>query len=158
MERTAEEFVHQFPNGRWFIGDFEASDTGIHFMATDGRILTVDEAQQGGSSYVKTWSRKSDAKRAAQKWLETMLDDGDDDDRDDDASLYGRIVALSNDIARLNLPTVLTDARYQTNAARQIDDLIEGLTNLRAHVDGASAKKRAALVRKVRRALGYTYP
>jgi hypothetical protein len=22
MQRTAEEFVHQLPNGRWFVGDF----------------------------------------------------------------------------------------------------------------------------------------
>jgi hypothetical protein len=22
MQRTAEEFVHELPNGRWFVGDF----------------------------------------------------------------------------------------------------------------------------------------
>jgi hypothetical protein len=28
MDRTAEEFVHQLPNGRWFVGDFVARQAG----------------------------------------------------------------------------------------------------------------------------------
>src|SRR5882672_1753733 len=27
MQRTAEEFVHQLPNGRWFVGDFVRTDS-----------------------------------------------------------------------------------------------------------------------------------
>ena len=28
MDRTAEEFVHQIPSGRWFVGDFVATKNG----------------------------------------------------------------------------------------------------------------------------------
>ena len=84
MQRTAEEFVHRLPNGRWFVGDFVS-------VTSDGRDIYLIELRPGSggvevsvqaiaaaTSSVRSYSRKSDAKRAAQWMIERVLDAEDD--------------------------------------------------------------------------------
>ncbi len=40
MQRTAEEFVHELPNGRWFVGDFVGIDR-------DGYAIFLVELRPG---------------------------------------------------------------------------------------------------------------
>lgn len=81
MQRTAEEFVHQLPNGRWFVGDFLGT-------ARDGQATFLIERRSGGrvtemslsfvasaASGVRTYSAKASAKRAAQRMIERILDE-----------------------------------------------------------------------------------
>jgi hypothetical protein len=84
MDRTAEEFVHELPNGRWFVGDFVRTEQ-------DGRQVFLVEAFRTGMAVevtlelvegqrTPTYARKASAKRAAQKMIERILDDGPDAD------------------------------------------------------------------------------
>ena len=79
MQRTAEEFVHELPNGRWFVGDFVGIDR-------DGYAIFLVELRPGAevsevstshlaraNSGVRTYSTKGSAKRAAQRMLERVL-------------------------------------------------------------------------------------
>lgn len=81
MQRTAEEFVHQLPNGRWFVGDFARTDR-------DGRAVFLVEPRKGRGgvemtigaiadpgSGIRAYARKSSAKRAAQRMIERVLDE-----------------------------------------------------------------------------------
>jgi hypothetical protein len=81
MQRTAEEFVHELPNGRWFVGDFLST-------GPDGQATFLVERRPGGAvaemslsfvacaaSGVRTYSTKASAKRAAQRMIERVLDD-----------------------------------------------------------------------------------
>jgi hypothetical protein len=81
MQRTAEEFVHQLPSGRWFVGDFVRT-------TSDGREIFLVEPRPGrggvevslpeiaaATSPIRTYSRKASAKRAAQRMIERVLDD-----------------------------------------------------------------------------------
>jgi hypothetical protein len=81
MQRTAEEFVHQLPNGRWFVGDFLSTGHG-------GQATYLVERRPGGAvaemslsfiasdaSGVRTYSAKASAKRAAQRMIERVLDE-----------------------------------------------------------------------------------
>lgn len=76
MDRTAEEFVHQLPDGRWFVGDFIGIRDGQEVFILEtvhGRIgieLTKDAIVASG---VPTYVRKSSAKRAAQQMIERVL-------------------------------------------------------------------------------------
>jgi hypothetical protein len=78
MERTAEEFVHQLPDGRWFVGDFVMTRNGQDVFLVEtvrGRSvgeLTMDAILTAG---IPTYARKSSAKRAAQRMIERVLDD-----------------------------------------------------------------------------------
>jgi hypothetical protein len=78
MDRTAEEFVHQLPNGRWFVGDFVARRNGEDVFLVEtapGRSvaeLTMDAIAAAG---LPTYARKSSAKRAAQRMIERVLDE-----------------------------------------------------------------------------------
>ena len=78
MDRTAEEFVHQLPNGRWFVGDFVATRDGQDVFLIEtirGRSvaeLTVDAIVAVG---IPAYARKSSAKRAAQRMIERVLDE-----------------------------------------------------------------------------------
>jgi hypothetical protein len=74
-ERTAEEFVHELPDGRWFVADFMGRDPefggGPMYMAMDGSTQNLHYFEVGEAKRYKT---KASAKRAAQKWLEAQLD------------------------------------------------------------------------------------
>jgi hypothetical protein len=85
MQRTAEEFVHRLPNGRWFVGDFVGT-------TSDGREIYLVEPRPalGGfemtlaqiaatASPVRSYVRKASAKRAAQRMIERVLDDRGDE-------------------------------------------------------------------------------
>ena len=77
MDRTAEEFVHQLPNGRWFVGDFIARRGGRDLFLIErnptgvGEEIAMDAVLSAG---IPTYARKSSAKRAAQKMIERVLD------------------------------------------------------------------------------------
>lgn len=81
MDRTAEEFVHQLPNGRWFVGDFVWTDA----RGDDIFLVEVARGRDGvelplsaivdGRVTVRTYSRKASAKRAAQSLIERVLDE-----------------------------------------------------------------------------------
>ena len=78
MERTAEEFVHQLPDGRWFVGDFVATREGRDvFLVETVRGRSVAELTTGAivAAGLPTYGRKSSAKRAAQRMIERVLDD-----------------------------------------------------------------------------------
>ena len=78
MDRTAEEFVHQLPTGRWFVGDFVGKREGQDvFLVETARGRSVAELTAAGimSAGLPTYSRKSSAKRAAQQMIERVLDD-----------------------------------------------------------------------------------
>jgi hypothetical protein len=76
MDRTAEEFVHQLPSGRWFVGDFVAQRGGQDVFLVEtvrGRSvaeLTVPEIISAG---LPSYARKSSAKRAAQRMIDRVL-------------------------------------------------------------------------------------
>jgi len=76
MDRTAEEFVHQLPTGRWFVGDFvgrrEGQETFLVETARGRSVaeLTTAEIEAAG---LPTYGRKSSAKRAAQQMIERVL-------------------------------------------------------------------------------------
>ena len=78
MDRTSEEFVHQLPSGRWFVGDFVARRDGadVFLVETVARRsvaeLTMDAVVAAG---LATYAHKSSAKRAAQRMIERVLDD-----------------------------------------------------------------------------------
>lgn len=78
MQRTAEEFVHQLPSGRWFVGDFVATrdEREVFLVETvPGRSvaeLTIDGIVAAG---LPTYACKSSAKRAAQRMIERVLDE-----------------------------------------------------------------------------------
>ena len=81
MQRTAEEFVHQLPNGRWFVGDFLKTDLGGNEIfllerrpgagALEMPLSTIALADSG----VRTYGTKASAKRAAQRMIERVLDE-----------------------------------------------------------------------------------
>ena len=77
MDRTAEEFVHQLPNGRWFVGDFVDRRGGQDVFLIErhppgvGEEIAMDAVAAAG---IPTYGRKSSAKRAAQKMIERVLD------------------------------------------------------------------------------------
>jgi hypothetical protein len=81
MQRTAEEFVHQLSDGRWFVGDFVRT-------GRDGREVFLVEPRKGRggveinidtlanpASGVRAYARKSSAKRAAQRMIERVHDE-----------------------------------------------------------------------------------
>jgi hypothetical protein len=77
MERTAEEFVHQLPDGRWFVGDFVATREGRDVFLVEtvrGRSVAELTTEQIAAAGLPTYARKSGAKRAAQRILERVLD------------------------------------------------------------------------------------
>ena len=80
MQRTAEEFVHQLPNGRWFVGDFVRTDHGREVFLVEPRKgrggveMTIDAIADQGSG-IRSYPRKSSAKRAAQRMIERVLDE-----------------------------------------------------------------------------------
>jgi len=87
MQRTAEEFVHQLTDGRWFVGDFlrtggEGGDVyllelrsavGVVELPVEV-ILTLSHSP--GPRWVPTYAQKSSAKRAAQRMIERVLGEG----------------------------------------------------------------------------------
>jgi len=80
MERTAEEFVHKLPDGRWFVGDFVKTDSEGHevflvepYRSGRGVELTVDVIMTGWPG-VLAFAHKRSAKRAAQRMIERVLD------------------------------------------------------------------------------------
>jgi hypothetical protein len=78
MDRTAEEFVHQLPGGRWFVGDFVATRNGQEvFLVETIRGGSVAEltTEQIAAAGLPTYTRKSSAKRAAQLMIERVLDE-----------------------------------------------------------------------------------
>jgi hypothetical protein len=78
MDRTAEEFVHQLPSGRWFVGDFVATRGGQEvFLVETVRGRSVAELTIAGvtAADVPTYAHKASAKRAAQMMIERVLDD-----------------------------------------------------------------------------------
>ena len=77
MDRTAEEFVHQLPNGRWFVGDFVArrGDQDVFLIERQPTGLADEIAMDAVSSAgIPTYAHKSSAKRAAQRMIERVLD------------------------------------------------------------------------------------
>ena len=79
MQRTAEEFVHQLPGGRWFVGDFVRTAPGgqrIYLIETRSLHLPgevpVSTIVRAGDA-IATYAHKSSAKRAAQRMLDRVL-------------------------------------------------------------------------------------
>ena len=78
MQRTAEEFVHQLPSGRWFVGDFVTTRNGQDVFLVEtvrGRSVAELTTEQVAASDLPTYARKSSAKRAAQQMIERVLDE-----------------------------------------------------------------------------------
>lgn len=81
MDRTAEEFVHQLPNGRWFVGDFVGRDASsediflVEVVRGDDGVELTSSAIADGCVPVRTYSTKASAKRAAQRLIERVLDE-----------------------------------------------------------------------------------
>ena len=65
---------------------------------------------------------------------------------------------ISLDFARDMAQGESVSAEDRSTASRMLDSIAIDAANLRATIEGLNDKQRAALVRKVRRALGYTYP
>ena len=87
MQRTAEEFVHQLTDGRWFVGDvLRAGGKGGEIYLLELRraggvvelpvtvILALSHLP--GPRWVPTYAQKSSAKRAAQRMIERVLGEG----------------------------------------------------------------------------------
>jgi hypothetical protein len=78
MQRTAEEFVHRLPSGRWFVGDFLGTARGEEtFLVPTPRLGSIElplSALSAAEPAVRTYGRKSSAKRAAQRMIERVLD------------------------------------------------------------------------------------
>ena len=81
VDRTAEEFVHQLPDGRWFVGDFVRTDDAQR------AVFLVEQQRRRGlgvelpiaviatpAGKVVSYACKSSAKRAAQRMIERVLD------------------------------------------------------------------------------------
>jgi hypothetical protein len=47
MDRTAEEFVHQLPNGRWFVGDFVCDGRTLGLFTSYRNLNAVYERLDG---------------------------------------------------------------------------------------------------------------
>ena len=78
MQRTAEEFVHQLPSGRWFVGDFVATREGHDVFLVEtvrGGAVAEPTPKQIAAAGLPTYGRKSSAKRAAQQMIERVLDE-----------------------------------------------------------------------------------
>ncbi len=78
MDRTAEEFVHQLPDGRWFVGDFVATREGRDLFLVEtvrGQSVAELTTEQIAAAGLPTYARKSAAKRAAQRMIERVLDE-----------------------------------------------------------------------------------
>jgi hypothetical protein len=78
MDRTAEEFVHQLPGGRWFVGDFVTTRNGRDVFLVEtvrGRSVAELTTDQIAGAGLPTYARKSSAKRAAQRMIERVLDE-----------------------------------------------------------------------------------
>jgi hypothetical protein len=78
MQRTAEEFVHQLPTGRWFVGDFVATRDGREVFLVEtvpGRSVAELTMEAIVAAGLPTYVRKSSAKRAAQRMIERVLDE-----------------------------------------------------------------------------------
>lgn len=84
MQRTAEEFVHQLANGRWFVGDFLRTDDKGEtvYLVELGRLAVAVELTTAAivplthlpsARRIRTYTRKSSAKRAAQQMIERVL-------------------------------------------------------------------------------------
>ncbi|HZL16466.1 MAG TPA: hypothetical protein VFG23_01845 [Polyangia bacterium] len=84
MQRTAEEFVHQLPEGRWFVGDFLRTDEKGEtvYLVELGSLAVGEELPLAAivtlshlptSRRVRTYRQKSSAKRAAQRMIERVL-------------------------------------------------------------------------------------
>lgn len=79
MDRTAEEFVHQVPDGRWFVGDFVRTDgegSPVFLVEPDRsargvelRLYVIARGWPG----VRLYGHKRSAKRAAQQMIERVL-------------------------------------------------------------------------------------
>jgi hypothetical protein len=77
MDRTAEEFVHPLPTGRWFVGDFVGRREGQElFLVEIVRGRSVAELRTAAivMAGLPTYARKASAKRAAQGMIEYVLD------------------------------------------------------------------------------------
>jgi hypothetical protein len=85
MDRTAEEFVHRLPNGRWFVGDFvRTQEDGqelflVEAFSTRIAVEVTMALVERRWSRIPTYARKSSAKRAAQQMIERVLDEDDDE-------------------------------------------------------------------------------
>jgi hypothetical protein len=81
MDRTAEEFVHRLPNGRWFVGAFVRTDEGGQKVFLVEAFRTRIALEVTMALVERRWTRfptfahKSSAKRAAQKMIERVLDE-----------------------------------------------------------------------------------
>jgi hypothetical protein len=84
MQRTAEEFVHQLADGRWFVGDFlrtggRAGEVYLIELRREGGVVELPVAvistlsHSPGPRWVPTYAQKSSAKRAAQRMIERVL-------------------------------------------------------------------------------------
>jgi len=76
MDRTAEEFVHQLPTGRWFVGDFVGRRVGQDvFLVETVQGKSVAELTIAAiiAAGLPTYGRKASAKRAAQRMIERVL-------------------------------------------------------------------------------------
>jgi len=81
MQRTAEEFVHELPNGRWFVGDLVGIDRHGYAIflvelrpAAEANEVSTSHLARANSG-VRTSSTKGSAKRAAQRMIERVLDE-----------------------------------------------------------------------------------
>ena len=76
MKRTAEDFVHQLPNGMWFAGDhLRGQGITATYLCTDGVERTARTIQLAGEGVYK---HKASAKRVALSWTAMALRDIED--------------------------------------------------------------------------------
>jgi hypothetical protein len=74
MKRTAEAFVHQLPDGMWFVGDYlRGQGVAAVYLWTDGTERTARSIQL---ARVDVYKHKASAKRAAQSWLKRIKGKG----------------------------------------------------------------------------------
>ena len=79
MQRTAEEFVHQVADGRWFVGDFvRTTESGYEVflveIARAARGVEIAKGAIASSARVRLYAQKRSAKREAQRMIERVLD------------------------------------------------------------------------------------
>lgn len=78
MDRTAEEFVHQLPDGRWFVGDLlgRGENGEVVFLVEVARAalgIEIPLSAIPSSRRVRLYRHKRSAKREAQRMIERVL-------------------------------------------------------------------------------------
>lgn len=84
--------------------------------------------------------------------------DAEDETLPEGDSFLQQLTRVRNMFANAKSDPNVGDLRETHAEARMLDSIVENAVYMRAVVEGLSERKRAALVKRVRKALGYTYP